>query len=188
MDAGRRPPRWSVTRLRPERALQNEAVRPAGDRAERRVAGGLCESDAVPPLRELLAQRVESARRAAADEVPRAGTFSAFETMKVIHFSTIGSATGLRREKWWLPFAPDGDVLYLLEENGLDAHWVRNLLAHPNVLVEGIRASGRLVTSDEEEARARFLCRSRFERVGLVVEDLVQGGLVVALDSTNDAP
>ena len=137
-------------------------------------------------LREELARRVAASRREAAAKLPRDGVFAALDDKPKITFVTRGRRSGLPREKWWLPFAPDGDVLYLLEENGTDAHWVRNLLADPTVLVEGTAAVARIVDDDAEVARARDLCRARFARLGLLVADLVERGLVVAFEPTSD--
>ena len=116
------------------------------------------------------------------------GAFSAYEDAKLIHFTTTGHRTGLPREKWWLPFAPDGDVLYLIEEEHTRAHWVQNLLADPHVVVEGEPALARVVTDPDEDARARRICKQRFERVGLIVQDLIEWGLVVAFDHDGAVP
>jgi hypothetical protein len=136
----------------------------------------------VPPLRDLLARRVEDARAAAREQLPRTGWFSALEDQPKIVFATRGRVTGLRRERWWLPFAPDGDVLYLLEERGRDAGWVRNVLADPHVEVDGGHALARIVDDPDEVARARLLCAERFARRGLLVADLVERGLVIAFE------
>ena len=76
-------------------------------------------------LRALLRERVEQSRREAEAARPRFGVFSRLEDKKLIHFTAIGRRSGEPRTKWWLPFAPDGDVLYLLEEAGTAANWVR---------------------------------------------------------------
>lgn len=99
-----------------------------------------------------------------------------------MHFTTRGHRTGAPRTKWWLPFAPDGDVLYLLEENATTAHWVRNIAANPAVELEGIDVVARIVEDPTEQARARQVCAARFERVGLVVADLVERGLLIAFE------
>jgi len=97
-------------------------------------------------------------------------------------FVTRGRVTGLPREKWWLPFAPDGDVLYLLEEQGDRADWVRNVLADPTVTIDGITLTARIVDDPDEVARARQLCGARCARLGLLVGDLIERGLVVAFE------
>ncbi|HYD10012.1 MAG TPA: nitroreductase/quinone reductase family protein [Acidimicrobiales bacterium] len=110
--------------------------------------------------------------------------FGGLDEKRLIHFTTTGRRSGLPREKWWLPFAPDGDVLYLLEEHGTDAQWVRNVLADPVITVEDISATARVVTDDDEIAHARRVCAERFRRVGLVEQGLVERGLVVAVTAS----
>jgi hypothetical protein len=109
--------------------------------------------------------------------------FTRFEDERLVHFTTVGRRSGERHTKWWLPFAPDGDVLYLLEENGTAAHWVQNILANPDVELEGRAVTARVVEDPTEQARARHVCGTRFARVGLAVADLVERGLVVAFEA-----
>lgn len=139
--------------------------------------------DLVVPLRERLARAVESSRRAALARQPRTGRFSSYEEAPKIVFAIRGRITGLPREKWWLPFAPDGDVLYLIEEQGRRADWIRNLLADPAVELDGVQLVGRVVDDLEEIARARQVCGARFARRGLLAADLVERGLVVAFEA-----
>lgn len=155
---------------------------PAAHISARRERPGLRKNDLVASLREELARRVDASRRDAVARLPKDGVFAALEVLPKITFVTRGRVSGLPREKWWLPFAPDGDVLYLLEENGTDAHWVRNVVADPRVIVEGAAAVARVVDGDAEMARARELCRARFARLGLLVADVVERGLVVAFE------
>lgn len=108
--------------------------------------------------------------------------FTGLEQLPKITITTRGRRSGLPREKWWLPFAPDGDVLYLLEENGMEANWVRNVIADPNVAVEDVACVARIVDDELEVERARQLCSSRFSRCGLLAADLVERGLVVAFE------
>jgi hypothetical protein len=136
----------------------------------------------MPHLRELLASRVEDSRRKALKDRPRVGYFSTFEDRPTIVFTTRGRVTGLPREKWWLPFAPDGDILYLLEEQGDRADWVRNVVAEPRVQVDGVGMVARIVEDAGEIDRARQLCSARCERLGLLVGDLLEYGLVVAFE------
>lgn len=133
-------------------------------------------------LREVLAQRVEESRRLARERQPRAGYFSMFDDRPKIVFTTRGRVTGLPREKWWLPFAPDGDILYLLEEVGEEADWVRNILADRRVTVDGLELVARVVDDEEEVERARQLCGARCAKLGLLVGDLVERGLVIAFE------
>lgn len=133
-------------------------------------------------LREQLARGVERSRREAIERKPRDGFFSSFEDRPKIIFATRGRVTGLTREKWWLPFAPDGDVLYLLEEQGDRADWVRNVLADPTVEIDGVLLKARIVDEPDEVARARRICGSRCARLGLLVGDLIDSGLVVAFE------
>lgn len=133
-------------------------------------------------LREVLAQRVEESRREALERQPRLGYFSAFENRPKIVFTTRGRVTGLPREKWWLPFAPDGDTLYLLEETGVDADWVRNIVADRRVIVDGVELLARIVGDEREVERARQLCGARCARLGLLVGDLIERCLVIAVE------
>lgn len=136
----------------------------------------------MAPLREQLARAVERSRLEAIDRQPREGYFSSYEDRSKIVFATRGRRTGSFREKWWLPFAPDGDILYLIEEQGDRADWVRNLLAEPTAQVEDLPVNARVVDDPEEIARARQICAARFARRGLLVADLVERGLVVAFE------
>jgi len=129
-----------------------------------------------------MARGVEESRRQALEKEPRVGSFSFLEHRPKIVFTTRGRVTGLPREKWWLPFAPDGDVVYLLEEEGDRADWVRNVLADPQVDLDGMAVVARIVDKPEEIARARELCGARCLRLGLMVGDLVERGLVVAFE------
>lgn len=142
----------------------------------------LGQNRSVGTLREQLARAVEASRVEARDRQPRDGFFSSYEDKPKIVFATRGRRTGLSREKWWLPFAPDGDVLYLLEEQGGRAEWVRNVLAEPAAEVEGVQVKVRVVDDPEELTRARRICGARFARRGLLVADLVERGLVVAFE------
>lgn len=143
----------------------------------------VCEDGTVVDLRKQIAKRVDDVSLTRREREAAPGRFSQFETRKDIRFITTGRTTGLPRAKWWLPFAPDGDVLYLLEERGRQADWVQNAIATGHVVVEGLHASARVVRDPAEEARARQLCRERFDRVGLALQDLVESGLVVAFDA-----
>jgi len=138
---------------------------------------------AMTPLREQLARAVERSRLEAFERQPKAGFFSSYEERSKIVFATRGRTTGLPREKWWLPFAPDGDVLYLIEEQGDRANWILNLLADPVVELDGVQFVARIVDDPEEIARARQVCGARFARRGLLVADLVERGLVVAFEA-----
>ncbi len=133
-------------------------------------------------LREQLARGVARSRREALERQPRVGCFSSFEDKPKIVFATRGRVSGVRREKWWLPFAPDGDVLYLLEEQGVGADWVRNVLADPAVELDGVLFTARIVDDQDEVARARQICGARCARLGLLVGDLIERGLVIAFE------
>jgi len=135
------------------------------------------------PLREQLARAVERSRLEALERQPKDGFSSSYEDAPTIVFTTRGRVTGLPREKWWLPFAPDGDVLYLIEAQGHRADWVRNVVAHPAVELHGAPLLARIVDDPEEIARARQVCGARFARRGLLVADLVERGLVVAFEA-----
>lgn len=144
----------------------------------------------TPPLRRLLAERAAEARRErererdSGDETPRPGAFTPLNEETTIHFSTIGRTTGETRDKWWIPYAGDGDTLYLIEEIGTRAQWVKNFLAYPGVEVWGrdgkvILAKARLVVDEAEDARARRLVNARFDSGDW---DLINSGTVVAFD------
>jgi deazaflavin-dependent oxidoreductase (nitroreductase family) len=142
----------------------------------------------TPPLRRLLADQVAERRREreGAEEAdrPTPGAFTTLNEETTIHFCTIGRKTGEKRDKWWIPYAADGDTLYLIEENGTRAQWVKNLLAYPGVEVWGrdgkvIKAKARLVIDKDEDVRARQLVNARFDAGDW---DLINHGTVVAFD------
>ena len=142
----------------------------------------------TPPLRRLLAERVAESRRAreaaAAEDQPRPGVFTALNEETTIHFCTIGRKSGEQRDKWWIPYAGDGETLYLIEEVGVQAQWVKNFLVYPGVEVWGkdgkvIHAKARLVIDETEDARARRLVSSRFDAPDW---ELIANGTVVAFD------
>ena len=137
------------------------------------------------PLRDLLAVRVAERRRNEMALEPRTGVFSDLAECPTIRFSTTGRRTGIRREKWWIPFFVDGDTIYLIEELAEQALWVANITADPNTEVgaEGRpwrRATARRVTDDNELARARRLMTGKF---GGGDWALVADGTVIAFDA-----
>ncbi len=141
-----------------------------------------------PPLRRLLEERVAAARsqreQAATADRPKDGVFTPLNEETTIHFCTIGRKTGERRDKWWIPYAGDGDTLYLIEAVGTNAQWVKNFLTYPGVEVWGkdgqvIEAKARLVIDEAEDTRARRLVNDRFDSSDW---ELIESGTVVAFD------
>lgn len=137
------------------------------------------------PLRQLLAERVAERRvKEAAEAANRpVGAFTFLDDEPLLHFSTIGRTTGERRTKFWGVYATAGDTLYLIEEVGTKAHWVRNVIANPKVEVWGrdhevLWARARIVDDLAEDALARRLVGTREWGEPQVVES----GLVIAFD------
>ena len=143
------------------------------------VAGG-------PPLRKLLAERVAAHREAGADVEPRPGVFDDLRDVPTIRFATVGRRTGLRREKWWIPFVVDGDSIYLIEELPDEAAWVKNIAADPRVEV-GARGTpwrsawARREVSDDEAQRARTFMKPKF---GGGEWAFIEQGAVIAFDAS----
>ncbi|HEX7166651.1 MAG TPA: nitroreductase/quinone reductase family protein [Acidimicrobiales bacterium] len=111
-------------------------------------------SDAgTTPLRQLLARAVDDRRKDDAARLARvpAGVFSSFDRCAFVFLETRGRRTGLWRRKFWGVHAAWGDTLYLIEDAGASADWVRNVVAHP---VVRIRACDETQLS---EYRARLL-------------------------------
>jgi hypothetical protein len=123
------------------------------------------------------------ARRGPRTVQQRKGAFYNLNDRKIIEFSTVDPRSGDLRESRWMPFAPDGDVLYVLEERGKASPWVQDLFKAPAAMVERLAAVGRIVESEDEAERARMLCRQRFPRIGLAAADIIETSLVVAFDA-----
>jgi deazaflavin-dependent oxidoreductase (nitroreductase family) len=84
----------------------------------------------------------------------------------VCHLQTTGRTSGQPRtiEIW---FATDGERVYVLAGGRHRAHWVRNLIADPNVRVRigGQTASGRarVIEGEEREDVARQLLAAKYQ-------------------------
>ena len=82
------------------------------------------------------------------------------------YLTTIGRVTGRPHtiEIW---FALDDPVLYMLAGGGRKSDWVRNLMHQPgvNVRIGATRIEGRarIVTDDDQSARARVLVYSKYQ-------------------------
>lgn len=138
-------------------------------------------------LREQLARAVEERRRLAAQDRPRAGAFAYLNQERVIHFATCGRKSGLPRVKFWISHVADGDTLYLLEEVGARADWVKNALAQPLVDVwarDEVRcaALARVVVDPVETERALRLLERRHDTAELRGAH-AQAGLLIAFDA-----
>ena len=84
----------------------------------------------------------------------------------VCHLQTIGRTSGRPRtiEIW---FATDGDRVYFLAGGRHRAHWVRNLIADPQVRVRigghTLPGVARVVEGEEHEALARQLLAAKYQ-------------------------
>jgi deazaflavin-dependent oxidoreductase (nitroreductase family) len=84
----------------------------------------------------------------------------------VCHLQTTGRASGRPRtiEIW---FATDGERVYLLAGGRERAHWVRNLMADPNVRVRiggrTLDARARVIEGQEREPIARRLLAAKYQ-------------------------
>jgi deazaflavin-dependent oxidoreductase (nitroreductase family) len=87
---------------------------------------------------------------------------NSFRDERVLYLTTTGRKSGQPRtiEIW---FVISQQRIYLVAELGLQAHWVRNILANPQVLIE-IKATRLL-------ARARILNREQDQGEWLAVEN-----------------
>lgn len=95
---------------------------------------------------------------------------------KYLYLTTIGRRSGRpRRIEIW--FTRHDGCYYLVAEHGLEAHWVRNLLAEPAVRARvgrrSFRGRARVVDAQERELVAAIRARSEAKYgwgAGLVVE------------------
>ncbi|HZU73099.1 MAG TPA: nitroreductase/quinone reductase family protein [Acidimicrobiales bacterium] len=103
----------------------------------------------------------------------------------LLHVATTGRRTGERRKKWWLVFAVLPEVIYLIEERGTRADWVRNIIAEPRVKIrvdggEELDARARVVTEPYEAERAKGAVRGT--DIGRTLADLIEWGQPVAIE------
>ena len=115
---------------------------------------------------------------------PSAQGFEGWASAPQLWVSTIGRRTGEWRDKWWLVFAVDGDTVYLLEEAGERADWVRNVRADPRVRVwvdgnDPVPALARIVDDPTEITRARAAVART--AMGSTLQDLIERGLPIAI-------
>jgi deazaflavin-dependent oxidoreductase (nitroreductase family) len=89
--------------------------------------------------------------------------FDALQHGKVLHLTTVGRKTGKPRtiEIWFVSYQ---GRIYLLAEHGLKAHWVRNLQANPDVIIE--------IGQSRFQARGRILDDARDQREWQAVADV----------------
>ena len=116
---------------------------------------------------------------------PSSADLAAWRAARQLRVATVGRRTGLQREKWWLVFAIHDDTIYLLEEAGGRADWVRNIVANPNVQVwvdghDPVRGVARIVTDQAEITTARQTVAAT--PVGSTLQDLVEWGLPIAIE------
>lgn len=85
-------------------------------------------------------------------------------------------------------FALQGGRIYMLSDEGGDAHWVQNLLRNPEVSVrigsETVAGMGRAIADGPEAETARHLLAAKYEgwRDGQPLGDWAQNALPVAID------
>ena len=81
------------------------------------------------------------------------------------YLTTTGRVSGKLREiEIW--FGLDGDTLYMLSGGGERSDWVKNLIRDPQVMVrvgdQSVQGRARIVTDEDEEARARRLLLEKY--------------------------
>lgn len=84
----------------------------------------------------------------------------------ICDLTTIGRVTGRPHtiEIW---FAGDGDTVYLLSGGRDRSDWVRNLMAHPEVVVgvdeKSWRGRGRVISNADQQSQARWLVYNKYQ-------------------------
>jgi deazaflavin-dependent oxidoreductase (nitroreductase family) len=83
------------------------------------------------------------------------------------YLTTTGRVSGMPREiEIW--FGLDGDTLYMLSGGRDRSDWVKNLVREPRVQVRiadrSFDGRARIVSSDEEDARARRLLVDKYQQ------------------------
>ncbi len=115
------------------------------------------------------------------------GVFTSFDRCPFVFFATRGRRTGLWRQKFWGVHAAWGDTLYLVEEAGIAADWVRNVIAHPVLRIRSCDESepseyrARVVTDPDELELARELVYRRLNDAEWRAQN--PDRIVVALDA-----
>lgn len=120
-------------------------------------------------LRQMLAMAVEDRRKDEALRLARVpvGVFTSFDRCAFVFFETRGRRTGLWRQKFWGVHAAWGDTLYLIEDAGTRADWVRNVIANPFLRIrscdetEPSEYRARIVIEPDELELARELVYRR---------------------------
>lgn len=85
-------------------------------------------------------------------------------------------------------FVPQNDHIYMLSDEGGDAHWVRNLLRNPEVSIrlgtESVAGMARVIADGPEAEVARHLLAAKYEgwREGQPLSDWARNSLAVAID------
>src|SRR5690242_8489620 len=89
-----------------------------------------------------------------------------FKNEDYCYLTTRGRKTGNPHEiEIW--FGVQGNSIYLLSGGGDQSHWVRNLMADPNVSVriskQAFSGVARLVKEEKEELMARHLLTAKYQ-------------------------
>jgi deazaflavin-dependent oxidoreductase (nitroreductase family) len=84
------------------------------------------------------------------------------------YLTTTGRLSGEPREvELW--FAQEEDTVFMLSGGGVRSHWVRNILADPEVSVrigdESFAGRAQVVAGDEKIARVRELVAGKYDRL-----------------------
>jgi deazaflavin-dependent oxidoreductase (nitroreductase family) len=89
--------------------------------------------------------------------------FDALQHEKVLQLTTVGRKTGKPRtvEIWFIGYR---GRIYVLAEHGLKAHWVRNIQANPDVIMQ--------IGQSRFEARGHLLDDARDQREWQVAADV----------------
>jgi hypothetical protein len=108
-----------------------------------------------------------------------------WRSARQLHVATIGRRSGAWRTKCWLVFGIDDDGIYLLEERGRPADWVRNVESDPTVRVwidgvDQIEAHARILTDPGEIEHSRRVIGAT--AMGASLRDLVERGLPVSIE------
>jgi deazaflavin-dependent oxidoreductase (nitroreductase family) len=103
------------------------------------------------------------------------------------YLTTIGRVTGLPREiEIW--FGARGNTIYMLAGSGHAAHWVMNLIVHPEVTVRigdcVYIGRARVLEPGEEEQQARLLLAGKYQgwKPGAPLSGWARTALPVAVD------
>jgi deazaflavin-dependent oxidoreductase (nitroreductase family) len=83
------------------------------------------------------------------------------------YLTTTGRTSGEPREVD-LYFGVEGERIYFLAGGGAESDWVKNVVAHPQVIVRigcvTFRGAARVIAPGDEDAHARRLLATKYER------------------------